>query len=208
MGTERGVDVTIRALLTVQRDKRSAKEQFRWAERALMPLLMAEVYGRLPHVTNPVETPVGVATGTYIAPGVMVVQVLRSGQGFVEPAIALIPSATIGTIWAKRHEQNGVCTCQIFNENFPMPLQPFVIICDPMLATGSTAVAVVQRLKDLGYATECIYFVGVIAAPEGMKALGAVIPEDHIVVGAVDERLNESAFIVPGLGDYGDRKFE
>lgn len=137
---------------------------------------------------------------------VTLVMVLRSGVALLPPALRAFPGARVGVLGLKRDERTFIA--RWYYENLP-PLSPrsAVVILDPMLATGGTAEAAVARLVERGTAPERIYFVGVIAASEGFERLARLIPEKNIVLAAIDKKLDARKYIVPGLGDFGDRYF-
>jgi uracil phosphoribosyltransferase len=137
---------------------------------------------------------------------VIVVPILRSGMAFLEPARLVFPDAPVGMLGMKRDERTLVP--QWYYENLPkLSAQSTVVILDPMLATGGSASAAVARLVERGAAPGRIYFIGIIAAPEGYAELARHIPEENIILAAVDEKLDAHGYIVPGLGDFGDRYF-
>ena len=151
-----------------------------------------------------VRTPLGPFTGARLAQAVGLVPVLRAGIGMVEAALALIPEAPVWHIGLFRDERT-LRPIEYYNK---LPSTAPVQVClvlDPMLATGGSAVATVDVLKRWGAAH--VKYVGIIAAPEGVRALTAAHPDVAIHVAALDERLNEKGYIVPGLGDAGDRQF-
>ena len=150
------------------------------------------------------RTPLGAYAGHRLAERVGLVPVLRAGIGMVEAALALIPEAQVWHIGLFRDERT-LRPIEYYNK---LPSSATVQVClvlDPMLATGGSAVATIDILKKWG--AQRIKYVGIIAAPEGAAALAGAHPDVPIHVAAVDERLNESGYIVPGLGDAGDRQF-
>ena len=190
--------------LTRLRDKETKPKKFRELVRELGALLTYEATADLTLRPVSVETPMAVTNGEDLKEKIGLVPILRSGLGMVEGVRALMPSAEVWHIGLYRDEQT-LKPVAYYNR---LPVAPTVSLClilDPMLATGGSAVATVNILKDWG--VEKIKFVGLIAAPEGIERLHNTHPDVPIHLAAIDERLNENGFIVPGLGDAGDRQF-
>ena len=194
----------IRHKLTLLRDKRTDHKQFREIIREMAILLAYEATADLGLKETSVTTPMGVARGEQLTENIGLVPVLRSGLGMVEGIWEMMPGAQVWHIGLYRDERT-LRPVEYYNK---LPVDPTVQVClilDPMLATGGSAVATVDILKKWG--AQRIKFVGIIAAPEGIAALSSAHPDIPIHVAAVDERLNDIGFIVPGLGDAGDRQF-
>jgi len=151
-----------------------------------------------------VQTPIEVATCRMIDHDIVVVPVLRAGIGMLEGILELVPTARVGFVGLYRDEETKLPVA--YYERFPPQAKSGTcIIIDPMLATGGSAVATVDILKLWGVSS--IKFVGIIGAPEGIENLNKHHPEVMIHLAAVDEKLNERGYILPGLGDAGDRQF-
>lgn len=137
---------------------------------------------------------------------VVFVFVLRAALAFLHPATTRFPSAKVGFAGLRRNEETA--EAEWYYERLPA-LSPhsIVVICDPMLATGGSASETAQKLLSLGVAPSNLFFVGVIGAPEGLEKLSALLPKEQILLGALDPGLDSKKFIVPGLGDFGDRYF-
>ena len=194
----------IRHKLTLLRDKRTDHKQFRELIREMAILLAYEATADLGLEKATVTTPMGVAKGHRLTENIGLIPVLRSGLGMVEGIWEMMPGAQVWHIGLYRDERT-LRPVEYYNK---LPVDPTVQVClilDPMLATGGSAVATVDVLKKWG--AQRIKFVGIIAAPEGIAALTTAHPDVPIHVAAVDERLNDIGFIVPGLGDAGDRQF-
>ncbi len=194
----------IRHKLTLLRDKGTDHKQFRELIRELAVLLAYEATADLGLEEASVSTPMGAAEGHRLTENIGLIPVLRSGLGMVEGFWEMMPGAQVWHIGLYRDERT-LHPVEYYNK---LPVHPTVQVClilDPMLATGGSAVATVDVLKRWG--ARRIKFVGVIAAPEGIEALTTAHPDVPIHVAAVDERLNDIGFIVPGLGDAGDRQF-
>jgi uracil phosphoribosyltransferase len=190
--------------LTLLRDKRTEPKKFRELVRELTVLMAYEATADLALAEKEVTTPMGQARGSELAEKIGLVPVLRAGLGMVEGIWELMPSAEVWHIGLYRDEKT-LRPVQYYNK---LPVSPTVEVClilDPMLATGGSSVATVDILKQWG--ARRIKYVGLIAAPEGIQRLSAAHPDVPIHIAAIDERLNEIGYIVPGLGDAGDRQF-
>ena len=190
--------------MTRLRDKDTDPKKFRELLREIAALLFYEATADLTTTPFKVETPLAMATGAEIKDKIGLVPILRAGLGMVEGIWGLIPSAEVWHIGLYR-DKKTLQPVQYYNK---LPVEPTVSVClilDPMLATGGSAVATVDILKKWG--VKKIKFLGIIGAPEGIAALQTNHPEVPIHLAAIDERLNEHAYILPGLGDAGDRQF-
>ncbi len=195
----------VRHKLALMRRKHTRTAEFRLLLREISLLLGYEVTRDLPLTTIEIETPITKMTAPQIEGKKMVlVSILRAGNGLLEGMLDLIPSARVGHIGLYRDPETLVAVEYYFK--VPRDLSDrLVIVVDPMLATGNSAVAAVDRLKEEG-ATN-IKFVCLLAAPEGIKAFGEAHPDVHVYTAAIDDHLNEHGYIVPGLGDAGDRLY-
>ncbi|MBN1992290.1 MAG: uracil phosphoribosyltransferase [Anaerolineae bacterium] len=190
--------------LTILRDKTTEPRKFRELVREISMLLAYEATQDLATASTPVETPMGSTSGAMLQERIGLVPILRAGLGMVEGVWEMMPGSEVWHIGLFRDER----TLQPVEYYNKLPVSPTVQICivlDPMLATGGSATATVDILKQWG--AERIKFMGLIAAPEGIKTLHDAHPDVDIHLAAVDERLNEIGYIVPGLGDAGDRQF-
>jgi len=195
----------VRHKLTLMRAKETSTADFRRLLREISTLLCYEVTRDLPLADHPVETPVGPARGEKIEGKKLVfVPILRAGLGLVEGMLDLVPSARVGHVGLFRDPD----TLEAVEYYFRAPedlSERLCVVVDPMLATANTAVAALDRLKARGVSK--LRFVCLVAAPEGIARLQAAQPDVPVWTAAVDERLNEHGYIVPGLGDAGDRLF-
>ncbi|QHC57845.1 uracil phosphoribosyltransferase [Rathayibacter sp. VKM Ac-2760] len=193
--------------LTVLRDKRTPSPTFRQLAEELMTLLAYEATRGVRTRTVTIETPVTTTTGLALSdPQPLVVPILRAGLGMLEGMVKLVPTAEVGFLGMARNEETLEPTT--YAERLPDDLsnrQCFVL--DPMLATGGSLIAAIQFLFDRGAVD--VTAVCLLAAPEGLAAVEkAFVGKDvTIVLGALDEKLNELGYIVPGLGDAGDRLY-
>lgn len=186
------------------RDTNTEPKKFRELVREIAGLLAYEATADLLTKDVEVTTPLAIAKGRVLEEKIGLVPILRAGLGMVEGFWELMPSAEVWHIGIYRDE-NTLKPVEYYNK---LPTEPTVSVClilDPMLATGGSATATVDVLKRWG--VRKIKFVGVIGAPEGIAAMTAAHPEVPIHLAAVDERLNQVGYILPGLGDAGDRQF-
>lgn len=191
--------------LTLMRDKDTPTAVFRQLLREISHLLAYEVTRGLPMTTQQIETPLTkmdapVLDGRKLA----LVSILRAGNGLLDGMLDLIPSARVGFVGLYRDEET-LQPIQYYCK-LPSELQDrLVIAVDPMLATGNSSAAAIDLLKEAGATS--IRFLCLLAAPEGVARMKEAHPDVPIVTAALDERLNELGYIVPGLGDAGDRMF-
>ena len=193
-----------RARLSTMRDARTDNATFRAALRDLTLMLIYEATRDAPVATAPLHTPVARTTGYRLANPPLLVPVLRAGLGMVDAAQALMPEAQMGFVGLARDEKTHQPVP--YMESLPESLsgRP-VFVLDPMLATGGSMEHTIRMLTERGAAD--VTAICVLAAPEGIAHLEASGLPVRVVTGSIDERLNDSAFIVPGLGDAGDRQF-
>lgn len=190
--------------LTLLRDKRTEPKKFRELVREISILLAYEATADLAVEPVEVETPLAPAQGHHLRDEIGLIPILRAGLGMVEGIWEMMPSAEVWHIGLFRDERT-LRPVSYYNR---LPVHPTVSVClvlDPMLATGGSAIATVDILKAWGASR--IKFVGLIGAPEGVKALSETHPDVPIHLAAIDDHLNERGYIVPGLGDAGDRQF-
>jgi uracil phosphoribosyltransferase len=192
------------ARLTTLRDERTDNAAFRAALRDLTLMLVYEATRDAPSQTVTVRTPLAETAGTRLAKPPLLVAVMRAGLGMVDSALALLPEARVGFVGVARDEETASATPYL--ESLPDDLhgQP-VLALDPMLATAGSMTHTVKCLQRRG--ADDISVLCVVVAPEGIAALGKAAPNVRVFTAAVDDRLNDVAYIVPGLGDAGDRQF-
>jgi len=191
--------------LTLMRDKGTSTAVFRQLLREISQLLAYEITRELPLTTKPIETPMTDMDAPVLAgKKLALVSILRAGNGLLDGVLELIPSARVGFVGLYRDEE----TLQPVQYYFKVPGQlesRVVIAVDPMLATGNSSAAAIDLLKAQG--AKDIRFLCLVAAPEGVARMQEAHPDVPIITASLDEKLNEQGYIVPGLGDAGDRMF-
>lgn len=191
--------------LTIIRDKNTGTKSFREVVDEIARLMAYEITRDMPLEDVEIETPVAKATMKQISgKKVALIPILRAGLGMVDGMLDLIPAAKVGHVGLYRDPE----TLEAVEYFVKLPSdisERQLMVLDPMLATGASAIAAIDALKKRG--ADSMKFVGLVAAPEGVEALSKAHPDVDIYVAALDEKLNEHAYIVPGLGDAGDRLF-
>jgi len=190
--------------LTQLRRRETGTRDFRYNLSEISALMAYEITRDLPMKNVGIITPVSPATTKELSAEIVLIPVLRAGLGMVEGITNLIPDAKVGHIGMHRdHETLKPIT---YFSKFPINLSEVVVmVLDPMLATGGSASAAIQVIKDSGART--VKLVSVVGTPEGVKRIETDHPDVQIYIAALDEKLNEKGYIVPGLGDAGDRLF-
>ncbi|MDY4232021.1 MAG: uracil phosphoribosyltransferase [Candidatus Faecousia sp.] len=192
--------------LSILRDVNTGVKEFREAVGEIAALMCYEATRNLPTKEVEIQTPVAKATVRVLAgKKLAIVPILRAGLGMVDSMISLIPSAKVGHIGLFRDPETHE-PVKYYCKMPPDISERQVFIVDPMLATGGSAIAAIDVLKN-EYGCKSITLMNIIAAPEGIDAVAKAHPDIDIIVTAVDQCLNEHAYIVPGLGDCGDRIF-
>ncbi|ANT62141.1 MULTISPECIES: uracil phosphoribosyltransferase [Roseobacteraceae] len=191
--------------LTLMREKDTSTASFRQLLREISLLLAYEVTRELPVTTKQIETPMcEMAAPTIEGKKLALVSILRAGNGLLDGILELIPAARVGFVGLYRDEE----TLEPVQYYFKVPKNledRTVIAVDPMLATGNSSVAAIDLLKQAG--AKNVIFLCLLASPEGVKRMEEAHPDVPIITAALDEKLNEKGYIVPGLGDAGDRMF-
>ena len=186
------------------RDARTAPPAFRRAANRISVLLAAEALRSLPSSPATVVTPLGPADGRVVLTDVVVVPVLRAGLGMLDAVLELVPSARVGHIGLQRDEATAIAS-KYYSKLPPDLTNSHVLMIDPMLATGGSAAAAIDLIKRAG--ATAISMICIVSAPEGVSLLERVHPDVAIFTPVVDKELNSHKFIVPGLGDFGDRLY-
>jgi len=190
--------------LTRLRDKRTQPQEFRRLLGEIAWLMLYEATRSFATKKIYVQTPLARTNGFQLEREVVLVPVLRAGLGMLDSILQLIPHARVGFIGLKREEKT--LRAMFYHKSLPRNLGQFeTVLIDPMLATGGSAVAALDLLFEHG--AKHVRLVNLVAAPEGIQAVQKKYPRVPIFTAAVDRRLNEKGFIVPGLGDAGDRLF-
>lgn len=192
--------------LTLMRRAETSTAKFRSLLREISMLLAYEVTRDLPLKKEQIQTPMALMDAPILAPEkkMVIVSIMRAGQGILDGMLELMPSARVGHIGLYRDPR----TLAVIEYYFKLPHDTEdrdMIVVDPMLATGNSAIAAVHRLKDA--APRSLKFVCLLAAPEGLENFQAHHPDVPIFTAAIDEKLDEHGYIIPGLGDAGDRMF-
>jgi uracil phosphoribosyltransferase len=190
--------------LTRLRDRRTAPQEFRRILSEVAALIIYEATRSFAVKAVSVTTPMARARGSVLRREVILVPVLRAGLGMMDSILQLIPHARVGFIGLKREEKS--LRALFYHKSLPRDLTDFeVILIDPMLATGGSAVSAMELLTELG--AKQVRLVNLVAAPEGIQKVHSHFPNLPIFTAAIDQKLNRNGFIIPGLGDAGDRLF-
>lgn len=193
----------VQHILTQLRDERTEPARFRLLARQLTFLLAIEATRDLPVRTHPVKTPLETTEGYSLAKAIVAVPILRAGLGMLEALTELFPDLRVGYIGLERDEETAIA--RPYYCKLPPLENSRVLLLDPMLATGGSAVQAVEVLTKAG--AEEVVHICVVAAPEGVRYLNERFPNVRIVSASLDRGLNERKFILPGLGDFGDRLY-
>ena len=186
------------------RDARTTPPAFRRAANRISVLLAAEALRDLPSSATTVTTPLGPADGRVVETDVVVVPVLRAGLGMLDAVLELLPTARVGHIGLQRDEATAIASK--YYSKLPQGLaKSHVLMIDPMLATGGSAAAAIDLIKAAG--ATAISMICIVSAPEGVSLLERLHPDIAVYTPVVDKHLNAHKFIVPGLGDFGDRLY-
>ena len=185
------------------RDKGTGPDEFRALARKVISLLLYEATADLPVRRGAVQTPLGPAEAGWMEQEVVAVPVLRAGLGLLGPVLELLPKVSVGYIGLERDEDTAVA--RIYYNKLPPLAGKVPLLLDPMLATGGSGARALDLIKEAG--GEDCRFICVVAAPEGVRVVEERHPEVKIFTAALDVGLNDHAYIVPGLGDFGDRLF-
>ena len=187
--------------LAIMRNKATGHKDFRENLDEIASLMAYEVCRDLPTRDITIETPVGICETKEISKEVVLVPILRAGMGLIDGILKLIPTARVGFVGLYRSTKT-LQPVEYFAK-FPELDDSIVLVLDPMLATGGSAIAAVEKVKERG--AKNIKMVCLVGAPEGVKAFEAAHPDVDLYLAALDDHLNDHGYIVPGLGDAGDR---
>lgn len=190
-------------LMAGLRDADTPPERFRPLAKRLTTLLVLQATAGLPTETRTIRTPIKETQGRTLAQPLAAVPILRAGLGMLEPVVELFPDVAVGYVGLERHEETAVA--RSYYSKLPDVRGRYTLCLDPMLATGGSAAQAVGLIRAAG--AETVVMVCVVAAPEGVAKFEAAHPGTLIVAAALDESLNDRKYIVPGLGDFGDRLY-
>jgi len=194
----------IQTKLTELRETSTEPRKFRALLNEIASLMVYEVTRSWPTKPRPIHTPMEPMTGCQLARPITLVPILRAGLGMADGVLRLLPDAQLGHLGVRRDEET-LLPIAYYQKLPPNIAETEVLLIDPMLATGGSGAAAVTYLKQAGVSS--MRFVCLVAAPEGIAALHAQHPEIPIYCAAIDRQLNEKGYILPGLGDAGDRLF-
>lgn len=195
-----------KVFLSKLRDKETSMADFRIYAEKLAHILAQKTFDHLQTKPISLETPLATAEGEEVMNQVVIIPILRSGLAFLPPFLAYYPDAAVGFLGLKRDEETAIA--YEYYRNLPViQKEATILLVDPMLATGGSAVKAIDILKSLGVKEEQIVFASMIAAPEGISSVEENFPGVRKVILQVDDHLNAKKFIVPGIGDFGDRYF-
>jgi uracil phosphoribosyltransferase len=186
------------------RDATTTAMTFRRAARRISTLLLAEALKNVPATSGSVTTPLGPAPARRVDGDVVFIPVLRAGLGMLDAALDLMPQARVGHIGLQRDEATAIAS-RYYSRLPPNLAASYVVLLDPMLATGGSAVEGVDLIKAAGARTICMTCI--VSAPEGVALMASRHPDVAVYTPVVDRELNAHKFIVPGLGDFGDRLY-
>ncbi|KXN80904.1 Uracil phosphoribosyltransferase [Leucoagaricus sp. SymC.cos] len=197
----------LEALYTIIRNKETSRGDFLFYSDRIIRLLVEEGLNHLPVVSKVVETPTGAMyEGVGFEGKICGVSILRAGEAMEAGLREVCRSVRIGKILIQRDEETA--QPKLFYSKFPPDIaKRYVLLLDPMLATGGSAIKAVEVLIEHGVPAERIIFINLIAAPEGLTNFCTRFPSTKIITGWIDQGLNEKAFIIPGLGDFGERRY-
>lgn len=193
-------------ILSLLRDKNTKMSAFRDAAERLATLLSVEAAQEVKTSPHEVETPLGKAHGKKLAHEIVLLPILRAGLSMLHPFLKMFPESRVGFLGVKRDEETALP--HHYYTNLPaFSSNQFYIILDPMIATGGSGKVAIEMLKDRGVHEDQILYVGMVGASEGIAQLKQAAPKMKILCAEVDKELNSKKYIVPGLGDFGDRYF-
>ena len=204
MATDLCTHPLVQHYLTILRDRRTGAAEFRRCCKGITEVIMVEAAKQLSLDFVEVETPLELTSGAQLSTGVVFVPILRAGLGMLDPAMGIIPGSSVGYIGLELDEATAEASC--YYAKMPdLSTSSQVFVLDPMLATGGSAAQCVEQIKAHG--AKHVTMVCIISAPEGIAAFEAAHPDVPIIAGKIDRALNDQKYILPGLGDFGDRLF-
>lgn len=200
------MDKTLELWMSILRNKKTSRDQFRQAAHQISRIIAFQVTQELSMEHIKIDTPIAPTTGLTFKQPIMLVPVLRSGIVMMQSFLEVFSSAVVGIVGLKRDEKTALPHWYYHNvPSFDDNTQ--IIVLDPMIATGGTAAATLSHLHELGAKACNIIFAAIVSTPEGLGTIKTVMPEVKIICAANDQGLTPDKFIIPGLGDFGDRYF-
>lgn len=193
-------------LLTTLRDKKTDTAAFRQAADRLSELIAADIAAEMPKDPVSIETPLGSAKGFKPMHKIVLIPILRAGIALLPAFLKLFPDARVGFLGIKRDEKT-VQSNQYYEKLPSLSADDIVIVLDPMIATGGTALLALEKLSEKKVHPSRIFFAGIIGSSEGIQRVKSKFPYVNLRIVGEDSQLNDRKFIVPGLGDFGDRYF-
>lgn len=195
----------VKNALSVLRDNNTSIEAFRHYSDQLCQILLSESLSGLPLIQSTVQTPITeTKTERLLTENITIIPILRAGIAMLSAALTLLPNAKVGFVGLERNEQTAIAR-EYYYKVPPITKDTMVLIVDPMLATGGSIAHLLAKLQ--ATPTKEIRVISVISAPEGIEQVVNKFPEVKVFTSAIDDHLNDQKYIVPGLGDYGDRYF-
>lgn len=194
-------------LMTELRDKNTQIAEFRLAANKIGEILVNKVVECLPLMPVQIESPVTSCKGGMMTEQLELVSIMRSGDALLETFIAHFPQAKVSKFLIQRNEETAEAEFKYMKLSPTLAADRFVIITEPMIATGGSLTTAINMLKERGVKEEKIIVASICCAPEGLALLSKAFPKIKVVMTVIDDRLNERKYIVPGLGDFGDRYF-
>jgi uracil phosphoribosyltransferase len=200
------VDNALEYWITVLRDRTTSRHAYRMAARNISRILAYYTIQKLPAEPITIQTPIAETVGKKISKEIVLIPILRSGMAMLDPFLDMFPDARVGIVGLKRDEKTAIAHWYYRNIP-PIDNAAIILILDPMIATGGTALELLAYLSAQGVVQRNIIFISIISAPDGLSAIRALYPDVAIICAAYDQALTQEKFIYPGLGDFGDRYF-
>ncbi len=194
------------SLITILRDQKTDSAVFRKTAEKITNLLLAESVNFIKEKRKSVQTPIAKALGYEPKQGVILVPILRAGLAFLPKFLEFYEDAKVGFVGLKRDEKTAIAN-EYYNNLPKIKKSDMVVVLDPMIATGGSAVSALQSIKKAGAKEENILFISLASALPGLKKIKKNFPKIKIITTVTDKTLNKDKFIVPGIGDFGDRYF-
>ncbi len=200
------MDKALEYWMTILREKKTDRATFRSAAHQISRIIALEVVQQLPTKKSNIETPIAPTTGIQFTHSPLLVPILRSGMAMLPAFLELFPDACVGVLGLKRDETTAIA--HWYYQNMPrFDSETFIIIIDPMIATGGTGLETLRFLCQKGAHPDHIIYASIVSAPEGLAELKKEFPAIKIMCAGYDKGLTKDKFIIPGLGDFGDRYF-